>query len=136
MREINWLGPLQMGVAGHQHVGIFLRQKEERVLQRAETCNDLVNFFPDVEVKIERDLIVAAAPVCNLAPAGPIRLVNAASMFICTSSSDWSQTNLPAAISFSISRKPRAIISNSSAERIPALARAEACAMDPAISCW
>src|SRR5437764_533956 len=54
-------------------------------------------------------------------------------MFMCTSSSDWSQTNLSAAISFSISRKPRAIISNSSAERIPALARAEACAMDPAI---
>ena len=40
---------------------MFLRQKQERILQRAETCNDLVNFFPHIEAKIERNLIVAAA---------------------------------------------------------------------------
>ncbi len=71
MREINWLGALQMGVARHQQLGIFLRQKQERVLQRAETCNDLVNFFPDVQAKIERDLIVAAAPSVQFGAGRP-----------------------------------------------------------------
>src|SRR5439155_5956287 len=61
MREINWLGTLQMGIAGHQDLGMFLREQQERILQSAETRNDFINFFPHIEAKIERNLIVAAA---------------------------------------------------------------------------
>ena len=62
MREIGRLRPLQMGVPGHQDFGIFLRQQQQRVLQRAETRNNLVNFLTYIQAKIERDLVVAAAP--------------------------------------------------------------------------
>ncbi len=62
MREINWLGALQMGVPGHQHLGMFLRQQQKRVLQRAETCNNLVNLITGIKTKVERDLVVATAP--------------------------------------------------------------------------
>ena len=112
---------------------MLLREEKKGVLQSSQTDDDFVNFLAHVEAKVERDLIVLRA-VCNFAPAGPIRFVSVASMFMWTSSSDSSQTNLPSLISVSISRKPRAIISNSLADKIPAAARAEAWAMDPAIS--
>src|SRR5437867_13131631 len=62
MREIGRLRPLQMGVPGHQHLGMFLRQQQQRVLQRAETCNNLVNLITGKKTKVERDLVVATAP--------------------------------------------------------------------------
>ena len=46
-------------------------------------------------------------PVCSLRPTSPIRSTRARSMFMCTSSSSWRKTNLPASISRRISVKPR-----------------------------
>src|SRR6266480_1755146 len=40
---------------------MFLRQQQEHILQSAETRNDCINFLTNIQAKIERNLIVAAA---------------------------------------------------------------------------
>jgi hypothetical protein len=103
-------------------------------LQSAQADDDLVNFLAHVEAKVECDLIVAAAGGVQFCPGRPDpfrqrRLDVHVDIFERLVPNEFAVRDF----SFDLAQ-PRAITSNSLADKIPAAARAEAWAMDPAIS--
>lgn len=67
MRGEDRLGPLQVRVAGEDHVGIGFAARDERPLQFFEQLIDLVDRIADVELEVGGDLVVAAASGVQLA---------------------------------------------------------------------
>ena len=61
LRKCNRLRPLQMRVAGHDGLLVFLCLFAENRFQLQQVFNHGRNFVPEVEAEIERDLIVAAS---------------------------------------------------------------------------
>ena len=61
VRGQNGLCPLEMGVAGQDHVGIRIAPAHERLLQRRQAAVDLVDARADPEPQVGGDLIVSAA---------------------------------------------------------------------------
>ena len=58
MAEGHRLGGLQMGEAGHQGVGVLLRQVEQCAAQLADECQQAVDFVAQVEPDVGSDLVV------------------------------------------------------------------------------
>ena len=61
MTEGDGLCALQMGVAGHHGVGVFLRLIAQHVKQLLDLLNERSTFLAQRQAHIERNLIVAAA---------------------------------------------------------------------------
>ena len=61
VREINRLRALQMRVAGNEHVGIFLAERDERALQAGDFAEQHDDFIAQPEPHVEGDLVVARA---------------------------------------------------------------------------
>ena len=61
LRKRDRLRPLQMRVAGHDGLLVFLCLFAENRFQLQQVFNHGRNFVPEVEAEIERDLIVAAS---------------------------------------------------------------------------
>ncbi len=61
VREINRLRALQMRVAGNEHVGIFLAERDEGALQIGDFAEQRDDFIAQPEPHVERDLVVARA---------------------------------------------------------------------------
>ena len=61
VREINGLRALQMRVAGNEHVGIFLAERDEGALQIGNFAEQQNDFIAQPEPHVERDLVVARA---------------------------------------------------------------------------
>ena len=59
--ERHRLRGLQVGEAGHHRVGMLLRPRQQRVLQRDKRHADLVDRIAHPQAKVGRDLVVAAA---------------------------------------------------------------------------
>ena len=59
VREIDWLRPLQVGIAGNQHVGIFFAEAHEHALQVDDVSEQQHDFVPQPEAQVEGDLVVA-----------------------------------------------------------------------------
>ena len=55
------LGPLQMGVAGQDHVGVGVAAGDKGPLERRPAAVDLVDGLADPEPQVGGDLVVAAA---------------------------------------------------------------------------
>ncbi len=61
MREQDWLCALQMRVARHDDVAVLLRRLDERALQVLNLLLHSHDLAAHVHVRVERDLVVAAA---------------------------------------------------------------------------
>ena len=61
MREQDWLCALQMRVARHDDVAVLLRRLDERALQVLDLLLHSHDLAAHVHVRVERDLVVAAA---------------------------------------------------------------------------
>ena len=61
MREEDRLRTLQVRVARHDHVGIALRRFDERTLQVSDAAEHGECLPAHIEVRVERDLVIAAA---------------------------------------------------------------------------
>ena len=61
VREEDGLRALQMRVARHDRVGIALRRLDERTLQVGDAAEHGERLAAHIEVRVERDLVVAAA---------------------------------------------------------------------------
>src|SRR5436309_14477090 len=75
MPDGNGLGPLEMRVPRHRHVGMGLRWIEEGGLEAQNLLTDRRDRLPQVEALIERDLVVPAPGRVDLRAEGaePLR---------------------------------------------------------------
>ena len=61
MTEQDWLGPLQMSVSRHDDIAVFFRRFHDGLLQLDEQPCYVGNFPAQVQMGIERYLVIAAA---------------------------------------------------------------------------
>ena len=61
VREIDRLRPLQVGIAGNEHVAIGRGQFDQGALRGPEQGAERVAFVAEVEAEIQGDLVIAAA---------------------------------------------------------------------------
>ena len=57
----NGLGPLQVGIAGQNHILVGFRLRNYRFHQSFDQRGNLVDFLPQIHPQIESHLIVAAS---------------------------------------------------------------------------
>ena len=66
--EEDRLCALQVGVAGHDHAGVAMRHRDQRLLERPQPGDGLLNGLLAIEAHVRGHLIVAGA--CGVQPAG------------------------------------------------------------------
>ena len=61
MGEGDGLRTLEMGVAGHNGLGVLGSHFAQRVHEAQHQCADFLDFTADIQTHVERDLIVSRA---------------------------------------------------------------------------
>ena len=59
--EVDWLGALEVGVAGDDDFGVAGAEVDEGALDIAEGGGEGIGFFAEIEAQIEGDLVIAAS---------------------------------------------------------------------------
>ena len=107
MAKRDGLRRLQMGEAGHHHVGGVERALGERQLQLGDLARRARRSCRAPELEIGRDLIVARAGGVQPPGGGPMRSASRLSTFMWMSSSARENVKLPASISPLTASRPR-----------------------------